>query len=290
MFGFDDAIVAAGISAAGSLIGGAMAPSSREQRKQQEQLQKEMDYRRPTWIRGGAEAAGFNPLVFAGPTGSAPSLSPLGNPIGDSIARAAATVADGFGQAADLDMRKAELDLERERLELLREEVKLRPQVPGIYGTGNTPSMGSGVGGGVGAAATTPTKFRTGEYTPIPTPIVPTASTAITYDSTGRPYEVSPGMNLPMTHTETIDVFGTPLTFALPGAEEMEDVTETFNRLFWATPQVPYQFFKRGGELAGRRMEDAWKDRRANPEKYREPVPRVDQMSDEELARALRGN
>lgn len=289
-------LAASAVSAGTSLLGGYVSGKDANKnhkkqvermRNQQIMLQRQLDTDRPGWIRNGAEQAGFNPLVFAGPSGLAGNLaSPAitDNPMGEAIARAGAAVADGFGNVADLDMKKAELEMEQQRLELLREEIKLKPTVPGIYGTGSI----RGVGGGIANAATSPV-LSGGDLTGTPTPIIPTSGANLTYDSTNRPYEVSPGMNLPMTHTETLDVGGVPLTFTLPGAEEMEGLDESANRLLWGLPQMPYQFFKRGGELSGKRMEDAWADRRANPEKYREPVPRVDLMSDEELARALRG-
>lgn len=129
------------VSAGASLVGGIMGSkgdTARDVRRQNIKQQRTMDWERPRWIRQGAEAAGFNPLLFAGPIGMAPGLSPGGggNPMGDAVARAGAAIADGFGQAADLDMQKAELELERQRVEALAENLKLRPKVPGVYGTG----------------------------------------------------------------------------------------------------------------------------------------------------------
>lgn len=178
MFGIDDAIVAAGVSAGAQLIGGYLTgkDANKNHKKQTErnrnqtvlmnaqlnQLTREhqnfLDLNRPQWQRQGAEAAGFNPLLFAAPNGIASGASATmggatwaGNPMGDAVARAGSAIADGFGRAADLDMQRAELELERERVEGLLENMKLRPEVPGIMSTSRTAAKG-GVGGGVADA------------------------------------------------------------------------------------------------------------------------------------------
>ncbi|MBW4983471.1 hypothetical protein KZZ07_13060 [Mameliella sp. CS4] len=132
-------LISAGSSLLGGLFGGPDPVG------QQIGLQKSLDKQRPGWIRYGAEKAGFNPLVFAGPTGLAGTLPTGPGLMGDAIARAGAAISDGFSEKAQLDMQKAELEVERQRLEALREEVKLAPNVPGIY-NGNR-QAGSGVGG-----------------------------------------------------------------------------------------------------------------------------------------------
>lgn len=143
-------LISAGASLLGGFVSGKDANKNHKKqvermRNQQVMLQHQLDAGRPSWIRQGAEAGGFNPLLFAGPSGVAGNLSSpaiTSNPMGDAIARAGAVVADGFGKAADLDMQRAELDLERQRVEALAENLKLRPKVPGVYGTGGDKPVG----------------------------------------------------------------------------------------------------------------------------------------------------
>lgn len=143
--------IQAGTALLGGLFGGP------DPKGQQIGLQKSLDKQRPGWIRYGAEKAGFNPLVFAGPTGLAGTLPTGPGVMGDAIARAGAAISDGFSEKAQLDMQKAELEVERQRLEALREEVKLAPNVPGIYRNGSSGRRTSD-GNAVGPSA--PTAFQ----------------------------------------------------------------------------------------------------------------------------------
>ncbi len=95
----------------------------------------------PQGIRANAEAAGFNPLVFAGPgTGTGAGYTPqLSNPL--------AALGEGldahFAEREALKIQRAELDLENRRLEELVKRTTLTPPVPGIYGGANAGSKSS---------------------------------------------------------------------------------------------------------------------------------------------------
>lgn len=86
----------------------------------------------PQGIRANAEAAGFNPLVFAGPgvgtgAGYTPQLSnPLAN-LGEGIDA-------HFSEKEALKLQRSELELEKRRLDEIVKRSTLAPPVPGIYG------------------------------------------------------------------------------------------------------------------------------------------------------------
>lgn len=126
-------VASALISAGASLLGGMMGPSPSDDAEAQKGLQKSLDKQRPQWIRYGAEKAGFNPLVFAGPSGLAPGLPAAQNTMGDAVARAGAALADGINETEQLKIQKAQLEQENERLAIMARESKLRANVPGIY-------------------------------------------------------------------------------------------------------------------------------------------------------------
>lgn len=86
----------------------------------------------PQGIRNNAEAAGFNPLVFAGPgvgTG-APYSGTMGTTIAQGFTQAAQEIDDMWSLRAE----KTQLEQERNRLEKEISKVKLKPKVPGVYG------------------------------------------------------------------------------------------------------------------------------------------------------------
>lgn len=92
----------------------------------------------PQGIRANAEAAGFNPLVFAGPgTGTGASYAPR---FGSAVAEAGAALASGMVDDEALKIQKAELELENRRLTEQIKNNQLRAKVPGIYGQRSTNS------------------------------------------------------------------------------------------------------------------------------------------------------
>lgn len=94
----------------------------------------------PQGIRDRAEAAGFNPLVFAGPgtgTGYAPVM---GNALSNALMSTGELLSGGIAQAESLKLQKSALEIEKQRLEKLVAKTTLRPNVPGLYGGSNVNS------------------------------------------------------------------------------------------------------------------------------------------------------
>lgn len=121
------------IQAGTSLLGGLLGNRQRK---------KDAYNNSPQGIRANAEAAGFNPLVFAGPgTGTGANYAPV---MGAYIADAGSAFGEGIAANEQLKMQKSELELENQRLEQLAKATKLAANVPGIYGSrqGDSPSGG----------------------------------------------------------------------------------------------------------------------------------------------------
>jgi hypothetical protein len=116
------AIIAAGIGAGASLLGGLFGRSERR---------KDAYANSPAGIRENAQRAGFNPLAFIG----VPQGAGYAPTFGNSIANAGAAIANGITENEQLKLQKTALDQENERLRLLAEENVLRPKVPGLYGS-----------------------------------------------------------------------------------------------------------------------------------------------------------
>lgn len=113
-----------------SLLGGILGRRSADRaRRRQEYLNS------PSGIRAESEAAGFNPLVFAGQAGSFGA----GNMItgGQIMAQALTDAASVIPRQQELAIANAQLELERDRLTQQVRQATLQPNVPGIYGAQN---------------------------------------------------------------------------------------------------------------------------------------------------------
>ncbi len=117
------------IGAAAGLVGGFL------DREDNKDARRKADYNNsPQGIRDRAEAAGFNPLVFAGPgTGTGAQYAPT---MGSSLATTLSLAAESYTDAQRLELQKSELELEKQRLEKLVKATTLTPKVPGVYGNG----------------------------------------------------------------------------------------------------------------------------------------------------------
>jgi len=121
----------------GALVGGALSfLGGRSQRKQsQRQWEINRQDNLPQGIRANAEAAGFNPLVFAGPgVGNGAGYQPT---MGHELSTAGQIVTDASLALENQKIRRAELELENKRLEELVKANTLRPTTPGVYGDRN---------------------------------------------------------------------------------------------------------------------------------------------------------
>ncbi len=138
------------IGAAAGLVGGFL------DRKDRKDARRKADYNNsPQGIRDRAEAAGFNPLVFAGPgTGTGAQYAPT---MGGSLATSLSLAAESFTDARRLELQKTELELEKQRLEKLVKDTTLTPRVPGVYGRVQESIQGNaGRSGGIGSGVSGP--------------------------------------------------------------------------------------------------------------------------------------
>jgi len=129
----------------GSLLGGLLGrkkkgPSWEQQVAQKQQLEEQ----RFTWLRKGAEAAGFNPLSVLNATGGGmavnpQAISPLSTRaiVGDAIKELAGSLADPM----DVERDQLEIDLAKEQLELSREQ---RARLANVSLNGTSPYRTSG--------------------------------------------------------------------------------------------------------------------------------------------------
>jgi len=121
----------------GALVGGALSffggRSARKQSQRQWEINRQDNL--PQGIRANAEAAGFNPLVFAGPgVGNGAGYQPT---MGHELSTAGQIVTDASLALENQKIRRAELELENKRLEELVKANTLRPTTPGVYGARN---------------------------------------------------------------------------------------------------------------------------------------------------------
>lgn len=125
------------LSAIASIGGSALSfLGGRKSRKMQEKMywQNRWD-NLPEGIRANAEAAGFNPLVFAGPgVGNGAGYQPT---MGHELSTAGQVITDASLALENQKIRRSELELENKRLEELVKANTLRPTVPGVYGARN---------------------------------------------------------------------------------------------------------------------------------------------------------
>lgn len=134
-------LIAAGIGAVSSLIGGRKA--AKEQRRA---IAEQNAYNHPSAIRARAEEAGFNPLLFVGP--GVGTQTALAQPVmGQAIANAGLAIANGV---SDWEAQRAQATaLEKQNAELRKalETATLRPKVGGVWPAGATyvPATPAGV-------------------------------------------------------------------------------------------------------------------------------------------------
>lgn len=118
-FGIDDAILAAGISAGGQLLGGAIGggtDGARDNRRQTLKLYKQGGVA----LREGAERAGFNPLTYAQlMAGSSVSGGGTGGGMtfGEAVANAGTAIGNGILEAEQIKLQQTELDQRERELE-----------------------------------------------------------------------------------------------------------------------------------------------------------------------------
>lgn len=125
------------IGAGSSIVGGLLSKKSAEnQQKRAAKDRKNEVINRPSWIREGAEKAGFNPLTYMGVNGaSTPGASGGPGPgaaLASSIARAGEYFGDAiYQQSVDAKMAQtqeaAKRQLERVRRDQRRVQPKLSP-------------------------------------------------------------------------------------------------------------------------------------------------------------------
>lgn len=93
---FSPLVTSSLISAGSSLLGGALgASSSAKQNKKQMELQKEFAQKGVQWRVADAKAAGLHPLAAMGLQGSTYSPAFQTNPMGDALAQAGQSIANG---------------------------------------------------------------------------------------------------------------------------------------------------------------------------------------------------
>ena len=111
-----------------SLVGGIF--SSRSKRKAQN---RQNAYNNPSAIRARFEKAGFNPLL--GMNNPSALQQPVGDHsmMGDSIARAGLSYAEGKTEEQRLKIEKSRLEMQNKALEADLQKTRLQPPVPGVY-------------------------------------------------------------------------------------------------------------------------------------------------------------
>lgn len=125
-------VVAASLISGGASFLGGLFSNNQEKKA----LERANYLNSPAGIRAEAEAAGFNPLVFAGVgTGTGAQYAPnFSNP----LAAASSIVADGFIANEGMKIQQAQLELENRRLEETVKALEFKPTVGGIYPRANT--------------------------------------------------------------------------------------------------------------------------------------------------------
>lgn len=130
-------VIAAGIGAVSSLLGGRAASKEARRARQQQQadIAAQNLYNSPKQIRARAEEGGFNPLLFAGPgVGLQSAIPDLMQPVmGQAIANAGMQMASGLMEAAEAQAQADAVAQQNAELRKTVEKLTLRPAVPGIY-------------------------------------------------------------------------------------------------------------------------------------------------------------
>lgn len=116
------------IGAGSSLLGGLFGkgPSSGQQ------AQSHVD-----GIMAAAEKHKINPLTLLGSVAPQSGAAPV---MGQAIANAGLSIADGMVKKADFDLQAEQLRMQNQRLQKSLEQVTLRPKVAGVYGNENASS------------------------------------------------------------------------------------------------------------------------------------------------------
>lgn len=126
------AVGAALISGGFNLLGGLIGNNQRR---------KDAYNNSPAGIRANAEAAGFNPLIFAGPSvNSTAGYAPV---MGSAIANAGSAIAGTMMEEERLKIERAAIDMDREQLDLEIQRQALTPDVAGIYPRNNGSRSGA---------------------------------------------------------------------------------------------------------------------------------------------------
>lgn len=130
-------VIAAGISAVGSLLGGRKAA-----KEQARAIAAQNAYNAPKAIRARAEEGGFNPLLFVGP-GVGLQTATAAPVMGQAIANAGLAVADGLTAMGQQQAYASALEEQNAELRKAVERATLRPEVAGIYGVAQPVTVGA---------------------------------------------------------------------------------------------------------------------------------------------------
>lgn len=116
------------IGAGSSLLGGLFGkgPSSGQQ------AQSHVD-----GIMAAAEKHKINPLTLLGSVAPQSGAAPV---MGQAIANAGLSIADGMVKKVDFDLQAEQLRMQNDRLQKSLQQATLRPKVAGVYGNGNSGS------------------------------------------------------------------------------------------------------------------------------------------------------
>lgn len=132
------------VAAGASLLSGIFGRNS-----EKKAIKKQNEYNAPIQVRARAEAAGFNPLLFAGPGVGQQTTTGGSNYMGEAIANAGLVLADGVQKKKMMDIERSRLKMDQQKLDLLIQNATIRPKSGGVYaGNLSAPSSG-GVGAGV---------------------------------------------------------------------------------------------------------------------------------------------
>lgn len=164
-------------------------------------------------IREGAKMYGFNPLAWAGTTGTE-GAAPI-NYMGAAISDATASVADAWSNKAYNNAQQDQLEMQNEKLRRELEGATIRPDVPGLYsrvsfapavnrlGDGIADSVDTAVPGGVVNPEGLPLRAEWGEVLETGPGGLPTVVEGSLEE---RPTEISPVQNQPWF--KEVDAFG----------------------------------------------------------------------------------
>lgn len=156
MFGIDDAIIAAGVSAGGKLLGGLFgrdeskraAEIQRENQLRQEALQREFAQNSISWKVEDAKRAGLHPLAALGAASTSYAPVSVGTPVDHSMSEAFAGAGQDLSRAInatrtteqrELAFKQSALQLEGMQLDNDIKRASLASQVQKIKANENPP-------------------------------------------------------------------------------------------------------------------------------------------------------